>query len=229
MSECSEWCRFATSMEDPREADVILFELNRFGNVAGDTWCVQDFPWPLRHPLDVRLNDDRPVKPLHQLWGWISFEQPTQFPILVDPYYLQRVDFHMNWKQGSDIPITYICPFNPDDQVGSSFLKMPDIARKEPGKIAAYVASRCRAKERDLYISQMMKHMFVHSFGKCLHNSDFPHRTAYMWDEKVKVLSTFKFVLVFENSNEYSDWVTEKIVHALLAGAVPVYWVRVKH
>lgn len=225
MGSCSDWCRFTKAMDDPRQADVILFELNRFGNVAGDTWCLDEFPWPLVHPLDARLNDNRPKKPAHQLWGWLSFEQPSQFPILVEPYYLDRIDFHMNWKQNSDIPITYICPFHHNDHTGTSFLRMPDLASKQPGRIAAYVASRCRATERDGYVSRMMKHMFIHSYGKCLHNSEFPHGTAYMWDEKVQVLNTFKFVLVFENSDEYADWVTEKIIHAFLAGAVPVYWV----
>jgi len=41
---------------------------------------------------------------------------------------------------------------------------------------------------------------------------------------KIKVLAKFKFVLAFENTNKYRDWVTEKIIHAFLAGSVPVYW-----
>jgi alpha-1,4-fucosyltransferase len=37
-------------------------------------------------------------------------------------------------------------------------------------------------------------------------------------------LSKSKFVLVFENTKGIEDYVSEKLSHALLAGAVPVVW-----
>merc|ERR550537_96933 len=42
-------------------------------------------------------------------------------------------------------------------------------------------------------------------------------------DEAVAVFKPFKFVMSFENAN-VSGYVTEKIVNAYLARAVPIYW-----
>ena len=46
----------------------------------------------------------------------------------------------------------------------------------------------------------------------------------WTWGDKVRYQRRFKFVLAFENSNRYEDWVTEKVFHASLSGALPVYW-----
>ena len=70
-----------------------------------------------------------------------------------------------------------------------------------------------------------MKYMSIHSFGKCLHNAyDIDNGQQRKWKNKIRLLAGFKFVLVFENDNRFRDWVTEKLYHAFLAGAVPVYW-----
>jgi hypothetical protein len=47
-------------------------------------------------------------------------------------------------------------------------------------------------------------------------------RHAAGWGErKLKLISEYKFVIVFENAVT-EDYVTEKLFHAFLAGAVPV-------
>lgn len=40
--------------------------------------------------------------------------------------------------------------------------------------------------------------------------------------EKIKLFSQYKFVLAFENNN-VTDYVTEKLPHAFLSGALPIY------
>ena len=47
--------------------------------------------------------------------------------------------------------------------------------------------------------------------------------TQHYMDEAVAVFEPFKFVMSFENAN-VSGYVTEKIVNAYLARAVPIYW-----
>jgi hypothetical protein len=47
--------------------------------------------------------------------------------------------------------------------------------------------------------------------------------SSYYLDEAVSLLLPFKFALVFENAIA-PGYVTEKIVNAFLAGAVPIYW-----
>ncbi len=81
-----------------------------------------------------------------------------------------------------------------------------------------------------------MKHITIDSYGKCLHNKDFPFsdtRHEEGWGKrKIELMSQYlvhfhtftnseQFVLAFENSNT-RDYVTEKLFHAFLAGAVPI-------
>ena len=48
---------------------------------------------------------------------------------------------------------------------------------------------------------ELMKHMPVHSYGKCLHNKDEPPRGKLSQNEnKRKVLSQYKWYLAFENN-----------------------------
>ena len=42
-------------------------------------------------------------------------------------------------------------------------------------------------------------------------------------DNKMKTLSRYTFALAFENT-DYPGYITEKLFHALSAGAVPLYW-----
>ncbi|MGH7808184.1 MAG: glycosyltransferase family 10 domain-containing protein [Thermodesulfobacteriota bacterium] len=44
-----------------------------------------------------------------------------------------------------------------------------------------------------------------------------------MTHDKLKTLGLYNFVLAFENT-DYPGYITEKIIHAFMAGAVPLYW-----
>lgn len=94
--------------------------------------------------------------------------------------------------------------------------------------IAIFV-SRCKKGGRDLVIRKLAEHYTVHSFGKCART----HRIADAhpdcaainkgrYAEKACVFRKYKFVLALDNTREL-DYVTEKVYHALLAGAIPVY------
>ena len=58
----------------------------------------------------------------------------------------------------------------------------------------------------------------VHSFGLCLNNKNFTR--AHMHGN-VQLYAKYKFVIAIENSNCY-DYVTEKLVHAVMSGSVPI-------
>eukprot|EP01097_Dermamoeba_algensis_P011952 TRINITY_DN944_c0_g1_i2.p2 TRINITY_DN944_c0_g1~~TRINITY_DN944_c0_g1_i2.p2 ORF type:complete len:256 (-),score=66.02 TRINITY_DN944_c0_g1_i2:546-1313(-) len=76
----------------------------------------------------------------------------------------------------------------------------------------------------------MMKYVRVDSYGKCLHNKDLPaHMQKPIYDDhgqsmknKIEIFKQYKFVIAFENS-EVEDYVSEKIMNVLQAGAVPIY------
>lgn len=94
--------------------------------------------------------------------------------------------------------------------------------------IAIFV-SRCKKGGREATINNLKAAYPVHSFGKCLRTHDvqteFPHCNALgqnRYPTKLCVLRHYKFVLALDNTRE-EDYVTEKVYHALLSGAVPLF------
>lgn len=68
--------------------------------------------------------------------------------------------------------------------------------------------------------------MKVDSFGRFLRNSDHTIDAPYSGDwskSKVDAQKKFRFSIAFENS-ETPGYTTEKIVHALSADTIPIYW-----
>lgn len=91
----------------------------------------------------------------------------------------------------------------------------------------AMFTSNCHnagATERLNYLTELMRYIGVHSYGKCLNNRQEPSMPddpgwpslAQRRARKVKVLSHYKFYLAFENLG-IEDYVSEKvfIIHFL--------------
>jgi alpha(1,3/1,4) fucosyltransferase len=66
-------------------------------------------------------------------------------------------------------------------------------------------------------VQKLSKYKPVHVYGKLSGNH------FYGEDEKYKILSNFKFNICFENSLT-SGYYTEKLIHAKVAGCLPLYW-----
>merc|ERR1719487_1799906 len=99
-------------------------------------------------------------------------------------------------------------------------------------KSVAYVAARC-APHREQYFLALEAALGAEALGACHgRNASGAEEAAkktggrqeadYM-DDAVALLEPFRFAMAFENAN-VSGYVTEKIVNAFLAGAVPIYW-----
>jgi len=109
----------------------------------------------------------------------------------------------------------------------SVFTRRVDFSQKNQSSLAVWIQTNCKTlNQRELYVTELMKYIAVDSYGACLHNKDFPfqdNRYKAEWGKrKINLMSQYLFVLVFENSNTV-DYVTEKLFHAFLAGAIPVY------
>eukprot|EP00026_Physarum_polycephalum_P004902 Phypoly_transcript_04927.p1 GENE.Phypoly_transcript_04927~~Phypoly_transcript_04927.p1 ORF type:complete len:647 (+),score=65.01 Phypoly_transcript_04927:85-2025(+) len=163
-----------------------------------------------------------PDKLPSQQWGWFAYEQYEYFPMMKEKDYMDHFDYKMTYHHDSQVQITFACPW-----AGVSDLLAP-LPPKDDSKIVAVFISNCGtggADKRLRYLEELMKHMPVDSFGACFHNKDYhytaPSHGSKMRD-KIATISEYKFLLAFEN-NDIEDYVTEKLINAYQAGAVPIY------
>lgn len=75
--------------------------------------------------------------------------------------------------------------------------------------------------ERNIFFNLLSSYKKIDAAGPLFHNTDFMIGSEY--DEKIELAKRYKFVMAFENGS-YPGYVTEKIVDAFYAGAVPIYW-----
>jgi hypothetical protein len=154
-----------------------------------------------------------------QPWVLMSMESDINYPALKIPYARFAFDHHMTYRLDSDIPCIY-----PNWLRYGSFLQPPS-ARQNKSALApaVYIASN-PVQQRDDYITELMQHIRVDCLGKCLNNRqiDGGGWARGGWEGITDVLPHYKFYLAFENSST-TDYVTEKVFHALMCGTVPVY------
>lgn len=93
----------------------------------------------------------------------------------------------------------------------------------------AYVQSDCNTPvERDAFVSELMNHINIDSYGKCIHNKDLPTELAdamEAMDDKAfwRLLANYKFHIAIENY-ACEDYITEKLWRPLIVGSVPIYF-----
>ncbi|KAN0040538.1 hypothetical protein ACTA71_008875 [Dictyostelium dimigraforme] len=94
--------------------------------------------------------------------------------------------------------------------------------------LASWFCSKCNIhliSNRLEYVKEMMKYIGVDSYGSCLNNKKQSEKTGRFasdaMDVKQSIISNYKFYLAFESCN-CLDYTTEKTLHALKVGTVPV-------
>lgn len=134
-------------------------------------------------------------------------------------------DIRVSYTLTSTLPYPYICWPGIKQPLLEVLGQEPPVGRQG---VAMFV-SHC-IKWRDNYIQQLMKHIPIDSYGKCLHNTDMKSSRTLGSDSfisiKLDIIKTkgYKFVLTFENSPNLSEYNSEKIWHAYLAQAIPIYY-----
>lgn len=164
------------------------------------------------HLPDLSIDDD--IEKLdNQIWISWSMECEENHSCLRDPEVTNLFDLHMNYHLDSDIPCLYHHNFNEKLMKGNTLL------HKE-NKVCMFISSMVNQSKRLDYIKELMKYINIDSYGSWLKNKS---RTVDLGrSTKLEVYSKYKFVIAFENAI-YPDYVTEKLYHPLLAGAVPIY------
>ena len=125
-----------------------------------------------------------------------------------------------DYKLNSDVPIPYICSYL-DDLI--EVAKKPPPTAKTKG-IALFFTKCSKNKQRYNFVKEIMKYIRVDSYGECFHNSHMPvTRRELDWQGiKQNISRQYRFLLSPEGAI-LPYFITEKLWHAYLAQAIPIY------
>eukprot|EP00802_Teleaulax_amphioxeia_P016797 Tamp_16926.p1 GENE.Tamp_16926~~Tamp_16926.p1 ORF type:complete len:433 (-),score=80.52 Tamp_16926:128-1345(-) len=190
---CPHKCLWAGAVEPPGLADVFVYD------------CLQQPP--------------RGGHTGRQALMLLCMESAAHLPRLEDPNFLRRFDITATYRRDSQVPLLY-APGNTSLYAYGHAHASPH--NKEGRAAVIWVASNCAPARQD-FVASLMHHLPVDSYGKCLHNTDFPALEELVFGSpKLPLFARYKFALALENSLAH-DYVTEKFYQPLLAGAVPIY------
>lgn len=163
-------------------------------------------------------------KPPGSQYLLVSLEQEKYAPLLRQRNYLSRFDGIMTFNLNSTLPMITIHPHWDADHYFEAQMQ-PWKMKLDP---ASAFVSNCRnagAQERLDFLTRLMDHYPVHSYGRCLNNKKEPalQKGQQRGDAKRRILASYKFYLAFENDVRSRDYVSEKVYDAILAGTLPVY------
>jgi hypothetical protein len=122
---------------------------------------------------------------------------------------------YINWYSQT-IPM----PFNHINKI----LQKPSFEEmsKTKTKFCVFIAGHSRNCPR-AHFTQMLHNKYKHvdCAGRCLNNIG--RILGGKESKKIEYMRPYKFCIAFENS-QYPGYCTEKILHAFLAGCIPIYW-----
>jgi alpha(1,3/1,4) fucosyltransferase len=101
--------------------------------------------------------------------------------------------------------------------------KLKDWRNTPKTKFCNFVYSNPRPRERIAFCQQLMRYQRVDCPGKVLNNHPPFDAHGYRYEKKYEFLSAYKFTIAFENEST-TNYTTEKILHPLLVGSIPIYW-----
>jgi len=149
-----------------------------------------------------------------QRWVAWSMESEANYPRLADPDFMGQFDFTMTYRRDSDVWTPYFSSRTAADLATPPRPKTADAP-------AVYLASSLLDRSgRNAYAHELMEHLRVDSYGRCLTNRTLEKDEGRQ--TKLDVIASYRFTLAFENSVA-PDYVTEKFFDPLIAGSVPVY------
>jgi hypothetical protein len=153
-------------------------------------------------------------KPAGQRWVAWSMESAAMYPVLADPAFLRAFDLTMTYRLDSDVPAPYFEPGLLAE------LAAPPAPKVEPAPAVLFMSNAGERSGRTEYARELMRHLAVDSYGRCLNNRRLPEDRGRATLRGV--IRHYRFTLAFENSIA-EDYVTEKFFAPLSEGSVPVY------
>jgi hypothetical protein len=164
-----------------------------------------------------RLRESRfpPRKRAGQIWVALCVESAVHYPMLAGRARLGAVfDLWMTYQRDADV----WCPYFGRNVVAA--LSSKPLDKTEPAPAVAFISSGHDASGRGAFLSELMRHMPVDSYGKLHRNRTLANDEGPA--SKRSAIARYRFTLAFENAID-RDYVTEKFFDPLYAGSVPVY------
>jgi len=159
------------------------------------------------------------LKPPHQVWMYFCMESAMNQNFgsrINNPTHQAEFDLFSTYQLNSSFPRLYVPP-------NQSLLRLPP--RKKHAKVA-WVASHCNKFNgnivRDAFVYELMKHIQVDSYGRCLHNKNASFSKAEHGSALIPLYAQYYFTLALHDSND-DDYVDEKLYLPLIAGSVPIF------
>nr|XP_046245827.1 alpha-(1,3)-fucosyltransferase 4-like [Scatophagus argus] len=161
-------------------------------------------------------------RPRAQKWIWMNYESPTHTPRL---WRFEGVfNITMSYRMDSDIflPYGYLVPReHTNKRLQSSFarpLRAPSRSHLLRPRLLAWVISNwSESQARVAFYHQLRRYLQVDVFGRA--GRPLPEDSDS--GSLVRLVERYQFYLALENS-QHTDYITEKLWNAVLAGAVPV-------
>jgi len=147
-----------------------------------------------------------------QRWVAWSHESEINYPMMDDAAFMARFDLTMTHQRRADVWAPYL--------PRAEQMFVPPQPKTETAPVVYFTSNPRDHSGRDDYVRELMRHVAVDSYGRCLNN-----RTVPGMDEgratKLLTIARYRFTLAFENSIA-PDYVTEKFYDPLIAGSVPI-------
>lgn len=151
----------------------------------------------------------------------IFYTGENQRPEHYDCHYAISFDHNYNpWHYRLPLFVIYLWALKNihKTKYGKNYLFKPEI--KPKSAFATFVVQNPGCKERNTFFHKLNAIKKVDSGGPLYNNIG---KNLDGEESKIDFLSTRKFNICFE-SMSYPGYCTEKILHAFLAGTVPIYW-----
>ncbi|PHZ14736.1 uncharacterized protein RHIMIDRAFT_311964 [Rhizopus microsporus ATCC 52813] len=192
-------------------------------NLTGQTtWCTltsstdhwQKASGLIFHAADIHY-DAFPPRIDNQPRILETLESPITAPFRTNPEQMKNYDYLATYNFRSTFFFTYFSPSIMD--VVNRPLPHDFMETKTKKAPILWIARNCRATSgRENYISELMNHIQVDSYGECLNNKEFPKDKS-----REELMAEYKFYLAIENAN-CEDYVTEKLYDTFMMSAVPI-------
>eukprot|EP00039_Didymoeca_costata_P025079 m.12265 g.12265 ORF g.12265 m.12265 type:complete len:393 (-) comp4624_c0_seq1:28-1206(-) len=159
----------------------------------------------------------------HQIFMMNSHAESAEYyPVLYHKWFRSMFEITLGYHPGFD---HYLTSQYWNYETLKKAKSASPVPRETSTELVAMMISNCHPKNnRAVYLRELMKHVEVASYGKCDRNKEtdtHAYENQYR-TKKQHIFSRHRFAIAFENSN-CVDYITEKIVDAYFAGAIPVY------